>query len=80
MVNDRLIFNGMRKSVKLHHEVEMDKFTSRFTKNWFDATYKEIYGFHSKSIDRGAIRELRRIHGTRKAEPREGAGYNGPHS
>ena len=80
MVNDRLIFDGVRKSVKLHHEVEMDIFSGRFTKNWFDTNYKEIYGFHSESIDRGAVRELRRVHGTRKAEPREGAGYNGPHS
>ena len=80
MVNDRLIFDGVRKSVKLHHEVEMDIFSERFTKNWFDMNYKEIYGFHSESIDRGAVRELRRVHGTRKAEPREGAGYNGPHS
>ena len=80
MVNDRLIFDGIRKSVKLHHEVEMDIFSERFTKNWFDMNYKEIYGFHSESIDRGAVRELRRVHGTRKAEPREGAGYNGPHS
>lgn len=80
MVNDRLIFDGKRKSVKLHHEVEMDIFSERFTKNWFDTNYKEIYGFHSESIDRGTVRELRRIHGARKAEPREGAGYNGPHS
>lgn len=80
MVNDRLIFDGVRKSVKLHHEVEMDDFSERFTKNWFDANYKEIYGFHSESIDRGTVRELRRVHGARKAEQREGAGYNGPHS
>lgn len=80
MVNDRLILDGVRKSVKLHHEVEMDHFSSRFSKNWFDATYKEIYGFHSKSIDRGDIRELRRVHGAWQTEPREGAGYNGPHS
>ncbi len=80
MVNDRLIFDGIRKSVKLHHEVEMDIFSERFTKNWFDMNYKGIYGFHSESIDRGTVRELRRVHGTRKAEEREGAGYNGPHS
>lgn len=80
MINDRLHFDGTRKSIKLHHEVEMEDFSMRFTKNWFDATYKEMYGFHSESIDRGAVRELRRVHGTRQAEPREGAGYNGPHS
>ena len=80
MVNDRLIFDGKRKSVKLHHEVEMDIFSERFTKNWFDTNYKEIYGFHSESIDRGTVRELRRIHGAQQAELREGAGYNGPHS
>lgn len=80
MVNDRLFFDGMRKSVKLHHEVDMEDFSERFTKNWFDTNYKEIYGFHSESIDRGTVRELRRLHGTQQAELREGAGYNGPHS
>lgn len=80
MVNDRLFFDGKRKSVKLHHEVDMEEFSERFTKNWFDTNYKEIYGFHSESIDRGTVRELRRLHGARKAELREGAGYNGPHS
>lgn len=80
MVNDRLTFDGVRNSVKLHHEVESEEFASRFTKNWFDANYKDIYGFHSKSIDRGTVRELRRAHGTGQAEATEGPGYNGPHT
>lgn len=77
MVNDRLHFDGKRNSVKLHHEVESEEFAGRFTKHWFDANYKDIYGFHSKSIDRGTVRELRRAHGTGQAEATEGPGYNG---
>ena len=80
MVNDRLIFDGVRSSVKLHHEIESEEFAGRFTKNWFDVNYKDIYGFHSKSIDRGTVRELRRAHGTGQAEATEGPGYNGPHA
>ena len=80
MINDRLIFDGVRSSVKLHHEIESEEFAGRFTKNWFDANYKDIYGFHSKSIDRGTVRELRRAHGARQAEATEGPGYNGPHA